>query len=282
VKWLSFIVLVFAAGAGAATLEPEPPALGERGLLRLEVAPADSTEWPVGLNAAVHPTDDPREFGLVPLRVGTVGVLLPATGDTLTFEVPTSIEEVRPEYLRPIHSVGALGPRWGGTILLAALVLGLLLAAAVWWIARRRRLAPVPEVPPEPAEVVALRELAILEADGLVVDGRFEEFYVRGSHILREYAGRRFALPILDYTTTETLEAMRAHALADRFAGTVAPLLSAADEVKFARHQPDQSDGDSWLREARGFVNASTPVAEPEQTVDDDAEPGGRAAEVSV
>ena len=242
----------------------------------------DSTEWPVGLNAAVHPTDDPREFGLVPLRVGTVGVLLPATGDTLTFEVPTSIEEVRPEYLRPIHSVGPIGPRWGGTILLATLLLGLVLAAVIWWISRRRRLAPVPEVPPEPAEVVALRELAELEADRLAADGRFEEFYVRGSHILREYAGRRFALPILDYTTTETLEAMRAHALADGFAGTVAPLLGAADEVKFARHEPDQSDGDYWLREAREFVNASTPFAQPEPHVDDDAEPGGRTAEASV
>jgi hypothetical protein len=150
-----------------------------------------------------------------------------------------------------------------------------LVAGAIWWIARRRRLAPVPEVPPEPAEVVALRELAALEADHLVANGRFEEFYVRGSHILREYAGRRFALPILDYTTTETLEAMRANALADRFAQTVVPLLGAADEVKFARHEPDQSDGDYWLREAREFVNASTPVAKPEQDVDDDAEPAG-------
>ena len=45
---------------------------------------------------------------------------------------------------------------------------------------------------------------------------------------------------------------------------------------------PEPADGEYWLREAREFVNATTPVAEPDQDVDDDVEPGGRPAEVSA
>ena len=202
------MVLVASAGS-AATLDPPNPKLGQRAMLRLEVAPADSTEWPVGLNAAVRATDDPMEFELIPLRVGTIAVALPAVGDTLRIEVAGSIEDARPELLRPLHSVGKLGPRWGTTIAVASLLLLLVLGGLFWWFRRRAEMAPVPVVPPEPAHLVALRELDRLRRDRLLEGGRFEEFYVRGSHVLREYAGRRFGLPVLDWTTTETLSPTR-------------------------------------------------------------------------
>lgn len=271
------------AVAGAATLEPEVPALGQRALLRLEVAPTDSTEWPIGLNAAVRATADPEVFEFMPLRVGVVGAVLPATGDTLRVEVPTTLPEVRPEFLRPLQATGDIRPDWAPTLLLVAAILGLLGGLLYALIRRRRPQAAVAGPPPEPAEVVALRELARLENERLVEAGRFEEFYVRGSHILREYAGRRFDIPVLDYTTTETLDSMRDIQAAEPWADRIAPLLYAADEVKFARHEPGRDDGEYWLREARTFVESTTEEPEPEGAGPDDDVSGDRpAVEVST
>jgi hypothetical protein len=275
------MVLVTSTGS-AATLDPPNPNLGQRARLRLEVAPADSTEWPVALNAALRATDDPREFELVPLRVGTIAVALPAVGDTLRVEVAGSIEEARPELLRPLHSVGRLGPRWGTTIALASLLLLVVLGVLFWWFRRRAGMTPVPVIPPEPAHLVALRELDRLRRDRLLEGRRFEEFYVRGSHVLREYAGRRFGLPVLDWTTTETLDYLRTAAVAESTVEAIAPLLGAADEVKFARHEPQSGDGEHWLGRAREFVDVTTLAEEPATPEDEGVGPGGITAEVSA
>lgn len=257
---IGFILPVaLAATATAATVDPPEPALGQRALLRLDEAPADSTVWPVALNAALRPTDDPSVFELVPLRVGEIAVALPATGDTLRFTVPTTIADASADSLRPLHSVGEIRPRWGRTILLALAALALVGGTLAWWLRRRARREIIrPVAPPEPAHLVALRELDHLERAGLLAAGRFEEFYVRGSHVLREYAGRRFEVPVLDWTTSETLDALRADPDASEHMALVAPLLSAADEVKFARHRPQAEDGLTWLRHAREFVQLTT------------------------
>lgn len=276
-------LLLLGPAAGAATLDPPEPALGQRARLTLDAAPADSTAWPVATNAALRPTDDPRVFEIVPLRVGELAVVLPATGDTLRFEVPATIDDPRPERLRPLHSVGEIDPRWGPTLALAALVLALLGGVLVWWLRRRaRRSIERPAPPPEPAHVVALRELDRLERAGLVSAGRFEEFYVRGSHVLREYAGRRFGVPVLDRTTTETVDALREHPVASGHLPGVVPLLAAADEVKFARHRPEPVDGETWLRRAREFVEATRPRPGPTAEAGDGSGPGGPLAEVSA
>jgi hypothetical protein len=256
------LLLVVAVGAAAdPTLEPERPGLGERALLELDAAPADSTDWPVGMNVAVRPTEDPSRFELMALRVGEVGVVLPATGDTIRWEVPVSIAEPSPELLRPLHGVGEIAPRWGWTLVLVVLVLALVLATILYWRSRRRSDDQPEPVPLEPPEVVARRELDRLERDGLLEGGRFEEFYIRGSHVLREYAGRRFELPILDLTTSEAVERLASTGGADDTSRVMEPLLSAADEVKFARHEPETADGVDWLGRARNFVEETTRAA---------------------
>lgn len=282
VPWLVFLLLPALASA-AIRLEPEVPRLGEKALLRLESAPADSTDHPVGLNAAVRPTEDPLIFEFVPLRVGSVGVVMPATSDTVRFTVPATIEDPRPELLRPLRFVGELGPHWGLTAAAALAVLAAVAALVAWWFRRRRSPQVEVPVPLEPAEVIAMRELDALEREQLVQARRFEEFYVRGSHILREYAGRRYELPVLDWTTRETLEALYDLPKAQPQAGRVAPLLNAADEVKFARHEPQVEDGLHWMREARLYVESTLAVEDPgPDHEEEDPGSGGEIAGVST
>lgn len=108
------LLLLGAAVADAdPVLEPPAPALGERGRLRLDSVPADSTQWPEGIGAAVRPTADPLSFEVVPVRVGRVGVALPAGGDTLWWNVEGRLDQAAPELLRPLWTVGDLDPPGG-------------------------------------------------------------------------------------------------------------------------------------------------------------------------
>jgi hypothetical protein len=75
---------------------------------------------------------------------------------------------------------------------------------------------------------------------------------------------------------------MRDHERASKFVPGIAPLLNAADEVKFAKHHPGRDDGEHWLRSARDFVETSTPEPEPEDAPGDDAPGDGTMAEVSA
>lgn len=140
--------------------------------------------------------------------------------------------------------------RWlavaAGTLALAAAALGLLGR-------RRRRHAPPPT--PLPHEQ-ALSELAELERQDLIREGRFEEHYVRLSGIVRRYVERRFGIRAPEMTTEEFLAtAQRDPRLPARHRPGLQAFLTEADLVKFARHVPRPQDARRALEAARAFVS---------------------------
>jgi hypothetical protein len=242
-----------AGGAGAAEIRPPAPGLGELGILELTTAPADSTELPVGLRVWIGATRDPKLFEIRPLRVGQVGVAL-AEGDTLWWEVPSTIEEARPELLRPIKSVGPIGPNWWPT---AAGILAVLLPA-LWWLRRRLRKSTRGRtafpIPPEPPHLRALRRLEAIAASDMLPRGAFARYYVEGSHTLREYVQGRFRVPALEWTSAELIERMKEAGYRPEDIQFIAPLLGEADTVKFAGDRPSEHGAVRWLEEIREFV----------------------------
>ncbi len=160
--------------------------------------------------------------------VVTVGSLLP--------EDP---EEQRLADLRPPVALPAGVPFW---IALGLLLFGLAGALAWWWRRQRARgvaaQPQLPEVPPAEEARAALRQLA---QAGLVERGELRTFYIDLAIIAKRYLERRLEAPVLEMTSAETTAFLRDHPRARRLAAAVRDLTGAADYVKFARGQGDET-----------------------------------------
>jgi hypothetical protein len=118
-------------------------------------------------------------------------------------------------------------------------------------------------VAPRPVHEVALEALGKLQAAHLIEEGRYEEFYVRLSLIVREYIEARFRVRAPEMTTEEFLQAAQRRAqLAPAHRSLLGQFLGEADLVKFARHHPTPSDAERAFDAGREFVR-STASEEP-------------------
>ena len=115
---------------------------------------------------------------------------------------------------------------------------------------RRRRL-----VPSRPAHEIALAALNRLRVQRLVEHGRFEEYYIQLSAIVRAYLEDRFRLRAPEMTTEEFLGVTAADSrLIAAHRRLLTEFLSQADLVKFARHLPSLHDSEAAYEAARRFV----------------------------
>jgi hypothetical protein len=144
-----------------------------------------------------------------------------------------------------------------GTVAAAVVAVGLL-AAALWRLGTRPRRQRA--LPPRPAHEVALAALARLRAQHLIDQGKFDEYYVQLSSIVRRYLEDRFSVRAPEMTTEEFLSAA-AHAghLIAAHRRLLAEFLSQADLVKFARHLPSLADSEAAYGAARRFVEETRP-----------------------
>jgi len=156
----------------------------------------------------------------------------------------------------------------------------MVIALIAWRLLRQRRAAAaiVREPPPHEWAEEQLRRLA---AERLPQAGRVHEYYFRLSDVIRRYIERRFGLMAPERTTDEFLrEARRSTGLNESHRTRLADFLTAADMVKFARHEPDVAEADAALDAARAFVRQTAPPQESGRPAAPAAEPGvtGRAA----
>ncbi len=135
-----------------------------------------------------------------------------------------------------------------------------LLGAAFFYLFNRPRRQRV--VPPRPAHEVALAGLNRLRTQRFIEDGRFEEYYVQLSGIVRRYLEDRFHVRAPEMTTEEFLMAAAQDGrLVVAHRRLLAEFLSQADLVKFARHLPTLKDSESAYDAARRFVEDTRPTA---------------------
>jgi hypothetical protein len=166
--------------------------------------------------------------------------------------VPSAEEETAD--LRDIHDPLAVPfpMAWliGGT--LAALAAA---AAAWYWWKSRQTPAPMVETPPDPADVIALRELDQLVARGLAVEGRIKELYAGVSDILRHYIEARFGLHAPEQTTEEFLfELRRTLGFDPVHRALLRQFLEHTDMVKFAEVRPAPPQIDDTIAACRRFI----------------------------
>jgi hypothetical protein len=137
---------------------------------------------------------------------------------------------------------------WPAVIALAVLlVIGLI----VWRLYRKRRLPfQEPAVPPE----VAARE-GLDASRRLLEEGRYKEFVVEVSRVLRVYIEDRFALRAPHLSTEEFLfEAERSDRLSVDWQNALGDFLFQCDKVKFALANTEQPRMEALYATAERFI----------------------------
>ncbi|MFO7525311.1 MAG: hypothetical protein R6W68_07640 [Ignavibacteriaceae bacterium] len=105
-----------------------------------------------------------------------------------------------------------------------------------------------------PAHVAALSKLDKLNSEQLWQKGFIKDYHSRITEIIREYFEKRFNLPALEMTTSESLSDLAKHPEAVNVLDVTAKFLSNADLVKFAKYQPLASVNDEMMIQAKEIV----------------------------
>jgi hypothetical protein len=114
--------------------------------------------------------------------------------------------------------------------------------------------------PPEPAHIIAFRELDKLKEEKIWNRGKVKEYYSRLTEITRRYIERQYDIPAMESTTEEILVAFKTANLEDNLLDDILKdLLELADLVKFAKEDPLPVDNQTNLNNAYIFVQKTYP-----------------------
>jgi hypothetical protein len=125
---------------------------------------------------------------------------------------------------------------------------------------KRAAIAPAPKKKEPPYWEVALDKLRQLEAKELWQNGEVKAFHSEITEIVRRYLSQRFGLPVMETTTTETVELLANARDAERVLPDVKEFLSLADMVKFAKYAPHAEANAEMTRRAYRIVDTTKPA----------------------
>ena len=182
------------------------------------------------LELEVWTGEGPRVFASEPSSIEVIA--------TLPDEVAREGGELHD--IRPPEQIAVPSYTLGWILLAAAALVALgYLAWRRWRQPRPARLAPPPL---EPLEVRTRQALRALAAENLPAQGRFKQYYVRLSEIVRGYLGERFGVEALECTSSELLAALGGISPPGLPREQLGDFLSDSDLVKFARAQRGPDD----------------------------------------
>jgi len=141
------------------------------------------------------------------------------------------------------------------------ILLGLLIIVLVWFIIKfiknrkRKKTGFVPVVNPDPAHVIAFRQLEKLKEDKLWESGDLKGYYTRLTEIVRLYLENRYSILSLELTTIETLAELRKTGFKeDDIYRKLRTVLTGADLVKFAKFNPESTENELLFEYSWEFV----------------------------
>lgn len=143
-------------------------------------------------------------------------------------------------------------------------LLGVIILVLAWFALKYMRKPKKPEkvietiVNPDPAHVIAFRELEQLKEEQLWQKGETKKYYSKLTEILRRYLENRYKVFSLELTTSETLEALvRTGFKKDTLYNLLKSVLTGADLVKFAKYKPDIAENETHFLSSWDFVDAT-------------------------
>jgi len=150
----------------------------------------------------------------------------------------------------------------GGSVLI------LLGAFLYYFFKRKTRDFEIPEVPPEPPFDVAVRKLNELKAENLPHKGKYKQYYIELSEIIRYYIEGRFEIKAVESTTYELKRIFKHPDLSREQIKDTLDFLSRSDMIKFAKHVPSAESPDKDFEQAKNFVISTKPVDRPVEEVE--------------
>jgi len=162
------------------------------------------------------------------------------------------------DIIKPYRAPVTLGEILPWILLL--IIFGILVWAGVRFIRKlkRSKAGAEPEIEPDPAHIIAFRELEKLKEEKLWQNGEIKPYYTKLTEILRQYLENRFKVFSLELTTYETLEALvKTGFKKDESYNQLKRILSGADLVKFAKHNPEPTENEMHFQSSWDFVVAT-------------------------
>ena len=154
-------------------------------------------------------------------------------------------------------------------------LLAIIAAALVWGIMilirklKKSKKSPEPIINPDPAHVIAFRDLEKLKQEQLWQKGEVKMYYSRLTEILRQYLENRYGVYSLEMTTSETLEALvRTGFKKDETYSDLKTILNGSDLVKFAKYKPEPSENEIHFENSWKFVETTRVKEEPSASAD--------------
>ena len=190
-------------------------------------------------------------------RAGAEGRGEPALVETepLELEVTSELGDKAPSLadLEPMLPPQPVPQAFAGAWLIgAASLVSLTLVAALWL--RRRKGRPSEERRQTPEEI-AQEALRRLLSENLPARGLIKEFYIRLTGIVRQYVEDTTGIRAPEQTTEEFLRDIRSQAVfPPERSAQLTEFLEAADLVKYAGQQPQESQVDQAIDRAREFI----------------------------
>jgi hypothetical protein len=162
-------------------------------------------------------------------------------------------------------------------------LLGIVVLAITWFLvkylkSRRGRQSGEVFIPnPDPAHVIAFRQLELLRSEKLWEKGAIKNYYSRLSEIVRQYLENRYGVYSLELTTYETLYELKKTGIKedDTFRKLKA-VLTGADLVKFAKYNPDPSENEQHFKLTWEYVDETKFVPQVVGNVSDKNDGGNQ------
>jgi Ca-activated chloride channel family protein len=182
--------------------------------------------------------------------------------NALQIQVSTIPTEGGDQDIRDIKSIWLEQRNWEDYVTWALGLLALLavIYALRRWYKNRNKVVEAPPAPPppKPAHLVAKEKLQNLEASDLLGRGQVNAYQTELTYILREYLEARYAIPALESTSDEIIQAMKSQdALPEGWTLRLRKMLETADLVKFAKAEPPIQFHAEALAEVRSFVETT-------------------------
>ena len=169
-------------------------------------------------------------------------------------DTTAKIFDIIEPYRAPV-TIGEILP-W----LLLLILCGIIIYAIVKYLPRLKRVKTGIEkiIDPDPAHVIAFRELEKLKEDQLWQKGEIKNYYTRLTEILRLYLEKRFNVFSLELTTNETLDALIKTGFKKQDSYHILrSVLVGADLIKFAKYNPEPAENEEHFQNSWNFVEAT-------------------------